>query len=188
MKEKAQCVLWYHETKSQVTVQRKFKNEYGRPPPDVKSIKAWYSKFVETGSVGDLSRNGRPSVSDDIVDAVREAFQRSPDKSRRRVSNELRVPQRTVVKTLHKRRKLYTYKVQILQYLQSDDGPGRASFATEIMHRIVKTTIFLSVFVFSDEATFHTSGVSNGHNVRIWGSENPHVVFQNKRGSPKVNV
>ena len=60
MKEKAQCVLWYHETKSPVTEQQKFRNEFGRPLPDVKSIKAWYSKFVETGSVGDLSRSGRP--------------------------------------------------------------------------------------------------------------------------------
>jgi len=61
MEEKAQCVLWYQETKSPVSVQRKFINEYGRPPPDVKSIKASYSKFVETGSVGDLNRSGRPN-------------------------------------------------------------------------------------------------------------------------------
>ena len=64
MEEKSQCVLWYHETKSPVTVQRKFRNEYGRPPPDVTSIKAWYSKFVETGSVGDLKR----TVTEDILE------------------------------------------------------------------------------------------------------------------------
>jgi len=83
-------------------VQRKFRNEYGWPPPDVKSVKAWYAKFVETSSVGDLNRSGRPSVSDETVDAVREAFQRSPGNSTRRASNELRVPQSTVVKILHK--------------------------------------------------------------------------------------
>ena len=83
-------------------MQRKFRNECGRSPPDVKSIKVWYSKFVETGSVGDLNRSGRPSVSDETVDAVREAFQCSPGKSTRRASNELRVPQSTVVKILHK--------------------------------------------------------------------------------------
>ena len=58
--------------------------ETGRPPPDVKSIKAWHSKFVDTGSVGDLDRSGRPSVNDETVDAVREAFQCSPGKSTRR--------------------------------------------------------------------------------------------------------
>jgi len=60
MKEKAQCVLWYHETKSPVTVQRKFRNAYGRPPPDVENIKAWYSKFVGTGIVGDLTEVAGP--------------------------------------------------------------------------------------------------------------------------------
>jgi len=69
---------------------------------NVKTIKAWYSKFVETGSVGDLNRSGRPSVSDATVDAVREAFQRSPGKSRHHALKELRVPQSTVVKILHK--------------------------------------------------------------------------------------
>ena len=103
VKEKAQCVLWYHETKSPVSVYRKFINVYGLPPPDVNSIKAWYSNFIETGSVGDLKRSGsRPSVSDETVDAVREAFQRSPGQSKRRASNELHVPQSTVVKILHK--------------------------------------------------------------------------------------
>ena len=114
-------------------MQWKFRNEYGRPPPDVKTIKACYSKFVETGSVGDLNRSRRPSVSDETVDAVCEAFQRSPGKSTCCASNELHVPQSTVFKILHKRLKLYAYKVQIVQSLQSDDGPRQASFATEIM-------------------------------------------------------
>jgi hypothetical protein len=33
----------------------------------------WYSKFVETGSAGDPNRSGRPSVSDETDDVVREA-------------------------------------------------------------------------------------------------------------------
>ena len=72
-------------------------------------------------------------MSDETVDAVREVFQRSPGKSMRRASNELPVPQSRVVKILHTRLKLYAHKVQIVQSLQSDDGPRQASFATEIM-------------------------------------------------------
>jgi len=78
-----------HETKSPVSVQLKFRNEYGRPPPDVQNIKAWYSKFVQTGSFGDHNRTGRPSVSDDTVD-VREAFQGNPGRSTLRASIMLR--------------------------------------------------------------------------------------------------
>ena len=90
MKEKAQCVVWYHATKSPITVQRKFRNEYGRPPSDVKSIKAWYSKFVEIGSVGDPNRSGRSSMSDEAVDAVVRPFNAV-------LVNQRVVPQRSFV-------------------------------------------------------------------------------------------
>ena len=66
------------------------------------SFDLWYSKSVETGSVGDLTRSGRPSVSNETVNAVRGAFQRRPGKSTHRASNEVHVPQSTVVKIVHK--------------------------------------------------------------------------------------
>ena len=46
----------------------------------------------------------------------------------------------------------------------------------------------LSKIIFSNEATFHVNGKVNRHNVRIWGSQNPHAVLQVERDSPKVNV
>jgi len=62
--------------------QRSGNSELRRPPTDVNSIKAWYSKFEETGSIGDLHTSVRPRVSHETVDAVLEAFQRSPGKSK----------------------------------------------------------------------------------------------------------
>ena len=35
---------------------------------------------------------------------------------------------------------------------------------------------------------FHISGKLSKHNVRIWGSENPHATRELQRDSPKVNV
>lgn len=52
MKEKVQCIFWFHETKSPLTVQRNFRREYGQYPRDVKSITGWPAKFKETGNVG----------------------------------------------------------------------------------------------------------------------------------------
>jgi hypothetical protein len=46
----------------------------------------------------------------------------------------------------------------------------------------------LSKIIFSDEATFHLSGKVNRHNVRIWGSENPHATLEVERDSPKINA
>jgi hypothetical protein len=39
----------------------------------------------------------------------------------------------------------------------------------------------------SDEATFHTSGKANRHNLRVWGTENC-FTLEHQRDSPKVNV
>lgn len=64
LQEKAQCVLCYHEINFPVTIRRKFRNEYGRELPDVKTIKVW------TGRVGDLERTGRPSVNEETADVV----------------------------------------------------------------------------------------------------------------------
>ena len=167
LQEKAQSVLWYHETKSPVSVQRKFRNEYRRDPLNVKTIKGWYKKFIETESVADRTRSGRPSVSDASVDAVHDAFQHSPRKSVCCASNELQMPRSTVHKVLHKRLHLHAYKLQVVQELKPNDKPQRAAFATEILNRIDEDNDYLKHIVFSDEATFHTCGKVNRHNVRI---------------------
>ncbi|GBO18027.1 hypothetical protein AVEN_243955-1 [Araneus ventricosus] len=96
IEQKAQCVLWFHETKSPINVQRAFRRCYGCSPPDTKSIKRWYAKFKETGSVTDLPSCGRPSLSEATVELVQQSFQRSP-KSTRQASRELQIPQTSLL-------------------------------------------------------------------------------------------
>ena len=57
---------------------------------DDNQIPRWYRQFVETGCFCKGKSPGRPRVSDDIIESVREAFQRSPRKSMARVSRELK--------------------------------------------------------------------------------------------------
>ena len=103
IQQKAQCVVWYHKLKSPTAVQCKFKNEFGQDPPHTNTIKRWFKYFMETGSILDRKRSGRPSIDKETLDAVRVAFHRSPSKSIRVASNELAIPQSTVHKVLHKR-------------------------------------------------------------------------------------
>ena len=117
IQQKAQCVLWYNELKSPTAVQRKFRNEFGQDPPHTNSIKRWFKNFMETGSILDRKRSGRPSIDEETVDAVRVAFHRSPRKSIRVASNKLAIPRSTVHKVLHKRLRLHAYKLQIVQAL-----------------------------------------------------------------------
>ena len=78
--------------------------------------------------------------------------------------------------------------MQILQELKPNDGPKHKMFALEMLSRIEDDEDSLKV-MFTDEACFHVSGKDYRHNVRIWGSENPHMVGEHViRDSPKVNV
>ena len=188
IKQKAQCVLWYHKLKSPTAVQRKFRNEFGQDPPHTNSIKRWFKNFMETGSISDRKRSGRPSIDEETVDAVRVAFHRSPRKSIRVASNELAILLSTVHKVLHKRLRLHAYKLQIVQALKPDDYPRRAAFAEEILQCIDDDNDYLNSVFFSNKATFHVPGKVNKHNIRIWGSENSSEVVERERDSPKINV
>ena len=87
IQQKAQCVLWYHESKSPTAVQRKLRYEFGQGPPHIKSIKRWFKNFMKT-----------ESIVEETVDAVRVARNRSRRKSIRVASNKLAIPRTTVYK------------------------------------------------------------------------------------------
>ena len=186
--EKAQCISWFIETKSDVQTQRYYRSKYGTDQPSRPSIRLWHMKFMETGTVFDARRCERPRTSEENIERVRQAFQRSLMKSIRTAAMQLDLPRATVHKVLHKNLRLFAYKVQMLQALQPNDMPRRKEFAVNMLQRIFEDEAFLKLVCFSNEATFHVSGKLNKHNVRIWGSENPHATRELQRDSPKVNV
>ena len=153
--EKAQCVSWFIETKSDVQTQRNYRSKYGRDPPSRLLIRLWHKKFMETGTMFDTRRSGRPRTSEENIERVRQAFQRSPMKSICTAARQLELPRSTVHKVLHKNLRLYAYKVQILQALQPNDMPRRKEFAVNMLQRISEDEAFLRRVCFGDEATFH---------------------------------
>ena len=186
--EKAQCVSWFIETKSVIQAQRNFTRKYGRKPPARSTIRAWHEKFMETGSVLQRKGAGRPQISEEEIESVRVAYTRSPRKSIRRASTQLQIPRSTIHKVLHRKLRLYAYKVQLLQALKPEDKPRRKEFAVTMLDRLDSDPGFLKRVCFSDESTFHVSGLINRHNSRIWGSQNPHETYELERDSPKLNV
>ena len=115
----------------------------------------------------DTTRSGRPRTSEENIERVRQAFQRSPMKSIRTAARQLELPRSTVHKVLHENLRLYAYKVQMLQALQPNDMPRRKEFAVNMLQRISEDEAFLKRVCY--EATFHVSGKLHKHNVRIWG-------------------
>ena len=91
-------------------------------------------------------------------------------------------------KIIHKRLYLCAFKIQLRHHIKPNDVPIRAHYAAEMLLRIENDNSYLDNIVFSDEAIFHFCGKINKHNCRIWGSENPHVIHEHERDTPKVNV
>ena len=111
----------------------------------------------------------RPRTSEENVQRIEEAFTRSPSKSTRRASRELALPHTTVWRVLRRRLALKPYRLQLVQALRVSDKRKRVEFSNAILNDMEDDS-FLLRLIFSDEATFHTSGKVNRHNVRIWGA------------------
>ena len=126
--EKAFCVLTFHECLSVTIVQRQFRTKFGKQPPSDNTIRRWYAEFQDTGCVCKRKSTGRPSVTEEQVEQVRQAFVTSPRKSTVRGSRELGVPQPTMWHILRKRLKLKPYRLMLLQILKPDDHQMKDDF------------------------------------------------------------
>ncbi|KAJ4428885.1 hypothetical protein ANN_25878 [Periplaneta americana] len=77
---------------------------------------------------------------------------------------------------------------QLLHQLKPDDCRKGPNFCDEMIRRIDENPRHVDLLLFSDEATFHVCGKVNRHNCCICGSQNPYILIEHERDSPKVNV
>jgi len=87
------------------------------------------------------------------------------------------MPQSSVWRILRKHLRVREYRLQLLQALNPQDQNLRFHFCVDFQQRL-KEDGFAEKLVFSDEATFHVRGKVNCHNVRVWGTENPHATME----------
>jgi Helix-turn-helix domain (DUF4817) len=66
--DRAKVAAWFEWTKSIEEVQKRFKIECGRDPPDAADIRKWHSAFMETGNVldGEAVVNRKRRRIDDV--------------------------------------------------------------------------------------------------------------------------
>jgi hypothetical protein len=187
VQQKAQCVFWYAEFKSIVTVQRYFRRTYGEDPLTEKNIVRWHNQFKETINVNLKKSSSQPRTSKENVKRLRQSCLRNLKKSIARRSLELGIPKTTIQNMLHKRLRLLAYKIQLRHEIKEADRLKHVGFSVTMLNAIDDESYLNRIF-FSDEATLHINGCVNRHNCRIWESQQPNEVFQFVRGSPKVNV
>lgn len=188
MQQKAKCVEKFIELKSVTAVRRWYTRTYGNPAPSANSLRQWRREFQERGTVGHRPRSGRPQINDADVARIERAFQEQPTKSLRVASAELGIPFSTIRKVLHEKLKMFPYKISFLQQLLPEDCLIRLNYAHHIRRELRNDSGYLDRVVFSDECVFHTNGVVNKHNARVWGRENPHTVVGVPQTSEKVMV
>ena len=190
-KIKAECILWLNETGSPTKVIRKYHSKYGRNAnaPSRSQIRSWFNAFKDTGCVNSTLTGGRKlRVNNDVVDTLKDLYEGTPTLSLRHAAQHVTVSKSSVQRVLKKTLNFYPYKIQVVHALKPADFGKREEFARTVLTEINRDPTFLQKNFFSDEATFHVSGIVNRHNVRIWGTENPRAIHEVERNSPKVNV
>jgi len=125
---KAFCEQRFEVFRSVITVRRELRARFRKNVPHRNNITRWYRQFVEPGCLCKGKSPGRPRVSDDNIERVRETFQRSPRRSSARASRELDVPKITMWKVLRKRLCFKPYKMRLMQALTPADKVKRRDF------------------------------------------------------------
>lgn len=101
-------------------------------------------------------------------------FVRYRNRSLRRAQKHSNIPQCSIYDVLVNRLYMFLYKLQVAQKLEDRSCKARAEFAQWCLRHIQKDASLLNKIIYSDECVFHVDGRLNKHNVRIWGTENPH--------------
>ena len=79
--EKAQCVSWLIETKSDIQTQRNYTTKHAKRARARQSICNWHKQFMGTETLLHIPRSGRPITSEEGIERIRQLFSRSPTKS-----------------------------------------------------------------------------------------------------------
>jgi hypothetical protein len=118
-------------------------------------------RFQETGSVVKSKSSGRPPVTQDIVEDIRERIEDNPNISLRRLALQSNVSLSTCHKDVKKNFKMHAYKINVYQELKPQDF---------------------------DEAWFMLSGYVNSQNFRIWSTDNPHAYLEAPLHPQKIGI
>ena len=193
VQERLKILESYFSAKSVVVTQREFRREFpGRKTPCRKTITKIVEKCRNTGSVGNDNKGQsgwyvavRTRAN---VQAERKHLEQSPQKSTRRLSQEVGISRTTVQRIIHNDFKLFPYKVKILQKQTDANKEERSEFCQTISERIENNPGDLGLILFSDKAHFHLSGNVSRQNMRFWASQEPHKHTQRPLSQEKVTV
>lgn len=164
-----------------VELKRKFiieLHEKGLRPPEIyKSgknlkinrmfIKRTIDRYLETSSIKDRQRSGRPRTSrtPKLIKNVREKIRRNPRRSMRQMAREAQTSPRTMGRICRSDLQMSSYKLQKRQLLSAPTIEKRHTRSRLLLNRIREGT--LNNIIFTDEKLFSLQQSHNHQNDRI---------------------
>jgi hypothetical protein len=183
-----QIVLLMAKLESPTRVIREMQRQGDKNVPERHAITSIYEKFLETGSVEDRSRSGRPStITDEIVDEVEQILDEEPLNSVRNVARAASLSKYQAHRIMRDILGFKPYMMRSTQLLYDEDKDLRVEMAEKLIP-ILRDPSNEGFIFFSDESTFYLSGLVNKHNCRFWSSSNQFVTVEEAMNSAKVNV
>lgn len=191
LKQRAQIASRYEVWRSPSLVQRWWRQQYSKYETlHPETIKSCHRKLMETGSVADLKRSGRPVRTSDpgTVNSVRNAFSEDGSKSLRVVARDLDMSYSSVRKVLKTELMWRPWKPHYQQALYPDDLDRREEFSTHMLDWAEEWPELFDNILWSDEAIFHVGGFVNRHNSHYWAEQNPRITKEKALHNPKITV
>jgi hypothetical protein len=174
--KRAQCVLWFANSRSVSHVKRKFRATFGRHSnvPSGAAIRKWFAKFLETGSIKRKKRSNVNFARDEVVvQRVIQTFAEEPHLSIRRAANLDGMPSAATIYRILKGEHFHPYKLNLFHKLRPQDHQKRFLHAESQLALTGGNPDFLMRLLFSDEAHFHVNGLVNKQDFRYWCDVNP---------------
>lgn len=159
-----------------------------RNHPSYMTLLRIVNSFVEDGSLKRTRQRRRTVTQENAEVDILAAVAVNPHISSRQLAQSSGISKTSVLRVLH-RYKFHPYHVSLHQELHGDDFQHRVQFCNWAQQQIRNDENFVSMILFSDEASFTNSGQINRHNMHYWADENPHWIRQVDHQRPwSVNV
>lgn len=124
----------------------------------------WCNRFHNTGG---LLHTDSPGTSEAEVEHIEHSFMCSLKRSVRNFNWEMQINKSAVRTVLCERIHLHADKLLLFQSITEEDKVICFCFATCVRYQLAENEDYLAAVLFTDEATFCTSGVINRHSCHI---------------------
>ncbi|XP_050296652.1 uncharacterized protein LOC126736370 [Anthonomus grandis grandis] len=147
-----------------------------RRHPTAKVFLRTIHRLRTTGNVRlPVFRRQRRGRTEDNIINVLAYVEFNPHLSTRTIAHDLGV-NRTTVQNILKEYRFHPYHLVLHQELSAQDFDRRLDHCHWLLGMIVEDPQVLSNILWTDEATFHSNGDVNLHNIHYWSPTNPHCM------------